>query len=372
LLANSNEGAFIGAGPGASGHREQGTRGYSWASLILIGLCFLLQSSLSAQSGEPWHFAVAGDSRNCGDIVMPGIAASVKENQASFYWHLGDMRWIYFMDEDMSHRKPLPKGRYRAIAWDDVIQHQLSPFSPVDVFVGIGNHETALTSNRSIFVEKFRQWLPEPNSYYHFVKAGVDFIYLDNATSDEFSERQVRWLEERLEQDRSDAGIHTIVVGMHEALPHSIAGGHSMNKSGEGGKRNGILVYKRLLEAKRDGKFVYVLASHSHYYSPDLFKTKYWEQHGGVLDGWIVGTAGARKYALPSHPPAGATNSDYGYLLATVNPPGSPIGTISFEFKRVNEADVPETVRTEYPQSFVDWCFRQNGRSRVAARTGDK
>ena len=340
--------------------------------LIVLALCFLIPISLAAQSGEPWHFAVAGDSRNCGDIVMPGIAASVKENQARFYWHLGDMRWIYFMDEDMSHRNPRPKGRYRAIAWDDVIEHQLGPFNPVEVFVGIGNHEAALTSDRSIFVEKFRKWLPEASSYYHFVKDGVDFIYLDNATSDEFSERQVKWLAARLAQDHSDAGIHTIVVGMHEALPHSIAGGHSMNRSDEGGKRNGILVYKKLLEARRDGKLVYILASHSHYYSPDLFKAKYWAQHGGVLDGWIVGTAGARKYALPKHPPAGATNLDYGYLLATVNPPGSPPGTITFEFKPVTEGDVPETVTEDYPQSFVDWCFTQNGRGRQPAKTHAK
>lgn len=299
---------------------------------------------------------------------MPGIAASVKEEQAKFYWHLGDMRWIYFTDEDISHRIQRPKGRYRVIAWDDFIEQQVLPFSPVDVYLGIGNHETALTSDRSVFVEKFRKWLPEPRTYYHFVKDGVDFIYLDNATSDEFSEQQVGWLEKRLAEDNSDRGIHTIVVGMHEALPHSIAGGHSMDKADASGNRNGILVYKMLLQAKNNGKLIYLLSSHSHYYSPKLFATKYWEKNGGVLDGWIVGTAGAKRYALPKRPPAGATNSEYGYLLATVNPVGSPPGTITFEFKAVTLEDVPQTVRDQYPPSFVDWCFMQNGRSQPRAR----
>jgi len=328
-----------------------------------------LSGCLPAQSNEPWHFAVAGDSRNCGDVVMPAIAASVKDAQANFYWHLGDMRWIYFADEDMTHRNPRFKGNYRAIAWDDFIEHQVLPFDPVNVYLGIGNHEAALTTDRSIFVEKFRKWLPEPLSYYHFVKDDVDFIYLDNATGNEFSEGQLKWLEQRLTQDNSDFGIHAIVVGMHEALPHSIAGGHSMDRADDAGKRNGILVYKRLLDAQKRGKRIYVLCSHSHYYSPELFNTKYWNKHGGVLDGWIVGTSGAKRYTLPKAAPEGATNSKYGYLLATVNPAGTAPGTITFEFKPVTEKDVPVTVRNEYPDTFVDWCFTQNGPSQ---KSGEK
>jgi hypothetical protein len=41
--------------------------------------------------GESWRFVVSGDSRNCGDVVMPGIAAGTKLDDASFYWHLGDL-----------------------------------------------------------------------------------------------------------------------------------------------------------------------------------------------------------------------------------------------------------------------------------------
>jgi len=50
-----------------------------------------------------WRFIVSGDSRNCGDVVMPTIAAqSIERYQPAFYWHLGDLRAIYKIDEDMA------------------------------------------------------------------------------------------------------------------------------------------------------------------------------------------------------------------------------------------------------------------------------
>ena len=45
---------------------------------------------------------------------------------------------------------------------------------------------------------------------------------------------------------------------------------------------------------------VYVLASHSHYYMENIYNTEHWRLHGGVLPGWIVGTAGAVRYPLPA------------------------------------------------------------------------
>jgi hypothetical protein len=47
-----------------------------------------INSSLAAKldaSGEPppvksWYFAVSGDSRECGDVIMPKIAASIAAN----------------------------------------------------------------------------------------------------------------------------------------------------------------------------------------------------------------------------------------------------------------------------------------------------
>src|SRR5882672_2273759 len=50
-----------------------------------------------------WSFVVSGDSRNCGNVVMPAIAAGAEKNGAVFYWHLGDLRAIYTTDEDYQH-----------------------------------------------------------------------------------------------------------------------------------------------------------------------------------------------------------------------------------------------------------------------------
>jgi len=67
---------------------------------VCILFCALLtyQGSLSAQSSDNWSFAVSGDSRNCGDIVMPGIAEGVRADKAEFYGHLGDYRANYDFD----------------------------------------------------------------------------------------------------------------------------------------------------------------------------------------------------------------------------------------------------------------------------------
>lgn len=51
--------------------------------------------------GADWKFAFSGDSRNCGDVVMPAIAQAVRAGHPQFYWHLGDFRAIYQVDEDM-------------------------------------------------------------------------------------------------------------------------------------------------------------------------------------------------------------------------------------------------------------------------------
>ena len=91
-------------------------------------IVFLLASSASAQT---WRFAVAGDSRNCGDVVMPAIAAGVKADNAAFYWHLGDFRAIFRVDEDMEHavKTPYTVSNYLSAAWPDFIRYQIGPFS---------------------------------------------------------------------------------------------------------------------------------------------------------------------------------------------------------------------------------------------------
>ena len=78
------------------------------AANVIIILVALVPAAAHGQSsgtntdngagGKVWWFAVSGDSRNCGDVVMPAIAKQVREDGASFYWHLGDFRAIYDFD----------------------------------------------------------------------------------------------------------------------------------------------------------------------------------------------------------------------------------------------------------------------------------
>jgi hypothetical protein len=116
-------------------------------------------------------------------------------------------------------------------------------------------------------------------------------------------------------------------------------------------------VYADLLRARDSGrKRVYVLSSHQHFFMADVYGSQYLREHGGVLPGWVVGTAGAQRYNLPNPSPPVAMTNVYGSLLATVKPGGE----IVFEFKKVNEADIPSGVTRRYGQAFVHWCFANN------------
>jgi hypothetical protein len=339
---------------------------------------------------ELWRFAVSGDSRNCGDVVMPAIAQGVHADRALFYWHLGDVRDTYDFDEDIvkattRSEDNLTISNYvgdvtgtKIGEWEDVKQNQVAHFGAVPFFLGIGNHETIFPQSRERFTQYFAEFLdrpelknqrlkdlglhrnqdPGPRTYYHWNLNNVDFIYLDNASKEQFSPEQVKWFEDVLsEDDRPE--ITTIVVAMHAALPNSIAKGHSMNQWPDG-ERSGAQIYRDLLKRKNAGKKVYVLASHSHFFMDGIFNTKYWKSHGGVLDGWIVGTAGAVRYRLPGDADrANAARTDvYGYLLGTVNNDGS----IDFNFHQISEKDVPASVSDRYPPDFVRWCFVENKR----------
>src|SRR6516225_5427470 len=134
-----------------------------------LALCLLLcaLSSASAQETGPlWTFAVSGDSRNCGDFVMPAIAARVKAQKDAFYWHLGDFRWMSSEDEDMAAMQtpgvPMSKPEYQQRAWDDFLANQIAAFDPVPVFLGRGNHETVPPMTREGYVKKFSDLLDRP------------------------------------------------------------------------------------------------------------------------------------------------------------------------------------------------------------------
>jgi hypothetical protein len=365
------------------------------------GLCLCAVGGRAAEPAEGgWQFAVAGDSRNCGDVVMPAIARNVAaQRDVAFYWHLGDFRLMgssdkpaEAIDEDMQaeYGATLTVEDYRQIAWGDFIANQVAPFGRLPVFLGIGNHELyksvdkALTAQQNVaksradFMAQFAYWLDRPQlrrsrtgdgagsgpkTYYHWAHRQVDFIYLDNADDEGFDATQAKWLSGVLEKDKSNDEIRSIVVGMHRALPNSWACGHSMN--GDKGQENaagiasGRKAYKQLATWRRDtGKAVYVLASHSHFVMKDIFRTPYWSKRDAVLPGWIVGTAGAKRYSLPEALPPDVLGKTYvyGYLLATV----AADGTIGFEFEDVKQSDVPGEVVTRYGTDFVDFCFMAN------------
>jgi hypothetical protein len=340
-------------------------------------------TSISAADAKSWTFAVSGDSRNCGDVVMPAIAAGAERSGAAFYWHLGDFRKIFGADEDIAHEPerrggPLTLPEYEALAWDDFISSQLNAFGGMPVYLARGNHDTARGRTDAQYLSKFGHWLDQPklraqrllddpndsnpHIYYHWIQNAVDFITLDNAMDHNFNSEQLAWFEARLRADSADSGVRTIVVGMHEALPESISRSHSMNESGAG-TESGELVYADLLKARDDAhKHVYVLASHSHYFMDGIFNTNYWRRHGGVLPGWIVGTAGAVRYPLPSHAGSAraAKTNVYGFLAGTVNPDGQ----IQFKFHELKESDVPGDVVQRFTPDFVHWCFAENSEAK--------
>jgi hypothetical protein len=231
------------------------------------------------------------------------------------------------------------------------------------------------------FVGKFSKWLDgSKTAYYHWKSHEVDFISMDNSGNAGFEDGQLAWLEQRLEQDRSDPAVKSVVVGMHRALPNSLACGHSMNgdrsasdadnlKSLQSGRR----AYQDLWEFQNSTpKHVYVLASHSHFYMQDIFNTTYWQHHaetgGNIpnnarqdklthLEGWLIGTAGAKRYRLPDQlpPDTKAITYAYGYLLGDVHKDGS----IEFRFEQVVADDVPRDVSDKYGD-LVDYCFLAN------------
>ena len=89
-------------------------------------LAWLVLAAAGALAQEPrassaWTFAVSGDSRNCGDVVMPAIAKKALERTAAFYWHLGDLRAIYKADEDMLRRRDSKLSRFSLKAFHDAV-----------------------------------------------------------------------------------------------------------------------------------------------------------------------------------------------------------------------------------------------------------
>ncbi len=313
---------------------------------------------------------------------MPAIAAKVKAEKDAFYWHLGDFRWMTSADQDMVAIEPdvakLSKSDYQQRAWDDFLTHQMAAFGSFPVFLGRGNHETVAPMTRDGYIAKFASFLNRPEivaerkadgdasaplePWYHWTENGVDFITLDNSSHDEFSAAELKWLRGVLDRDLNPhSGIHTIVAGMHEALPHSTSSNHAMD-DWDLGLHTGELVYTWFFDAQSAGKHVYIIASHSHYYSPNIFDTSYWKQYTArVVPGWIIGTAGAHRYKLS--PDAGkASQTDvYGFMQGTVHADG----TIDFDFEhhKLSEDDLKQARWPNAPLDAIHECYIHNSDS---------
>ncbi len=350
-------------------------------TLILLTLLFSFNASAQLQ------FAVAGDSRNCGDVVMPAIAQSVRNTNAQFYWHLGDFRWLLNIDQDMLGANEVKNAQrpadqqmtlsirdYNRNAWPDFIASQVNPFGTLPVYLGVGNHELYEPKTRNDWITQFGDWLTKPNivaqrladdpndhvlrTYYHWIQNGVDFINTDNAEYT-YDSAQLRWLKDRFEYDKTHPEITAVVIGGHGALPHSLSCDHSMNETANG-ERSGVTVYKQLLELMKAGKKVYSFASHSHFKLENVYDTEYWRANGGVVPGWIAGTAGATRYRLPDTtagmPVSRAQTDVYGYYLVTIAADGSATA----EFHEVKRAHVPAQVEATFGKKTVDACFAGN------------
>jgi hypothetical protein len=353
--------------------------------LLTIFAALCVAAAAQDAPAPVWQFAVSGDSRNCGDVVMPAIAASVLKSPAKFYWHLGDFRAIYDFDEDMAPPASLHLTyphlniiSYLKNAWPDFIEHQLQPFKSLEIYLAPGNHETIFPQTHQLYLDQFEKYLNSPRlrgqrdndhdtgsfrSYYHWMMNGsIDFISLDNASGNAFDAEQMAWIRARLAEDRKSSAVSTIVVGMHEALPGSKGMSHSMCDA-PAGIQSGREVYNLLWDLRAAGKKIYLLASHSHYVMDDVYNTAYWKDH--VLPGWIVGTAGAVRFRLPPGQAGSsiARTDVYGYILATVLSDRS----IRFEFHEIGLEDLRLANAGKTPDALVQWCYFENKEQTIPA-----
>lgn len=319
---------------------------------------------------------------------MPGIAQRVRKDHSQFYWHLGDFRATYDFDEDIFaapeyRSKHLSIAEYQRVEWRDFIAQQIEPFDDTQVFLAIGNHELVPPKTRADYIQQFADWLDSPalrtqrltddrhdhqlHTYYHWIQSGVDFVSLDNASKDQFDDEQLAWIERTLTFDETNTDVRSVVVGMHDALPDSISAGHSMNESAQM-EKSGRRVYRELLAFRsKTKKHVYVLASHAHLLVEDAYHDSCHPCPTDVLPGWIVGTAGAVRYRLPSNVSGAkqARTDVYGYLLATVQADGE----IAFQFKEVKVDDIPAQI-TDLREQASAGLFRGEQVILCSSRTG--
>ena len=123
------------------------------------------------------------------------------------------------------------------------------------------------------------------------------------------------------------------------------------------GEQTGDLVYTWFYDAQAAGKHVYLIASHSHYYSPNIFNTAYWKQHSSqVVPGFIIGTAGAHRYQLPKTAEKSARTHIYGFVQGVVQSDG----VIDFTLRELSEDDLNKSRWANAPLDAIHECFVNN------------
>ncbi len=88
-----------------------------------------------------------------------------------------------------------------------------------------------------------------------------------------------------------------------------------------------------------------------------MYDTPYWRQHTSkVVPGWIIGSAGALRYALPKTAHPGAKTHIYGFMQGVVHGDGA----IDCTLHELSEEDL---IRARWPNAPLDAiheCFLHN------------
>ena len=206
-------------------------------------------------AGTPsWRFAVSGDSRNCGDVVMPAIAAGVKQIRRRVllaprrFAPISAMRTKTFASSPSISPRPLTKTEYPGIAWDDFTQNQMAAFGDTPFYLGIGNHDTVAPEDHAAFVARFSEQLDLPNLRAQRLKddpsdlAAEDVLPLDRArrglssiwttrTETSSSADQVAWLEKTLNRDLPILRFARLWWACTRRFPESLSSNHAMDDS---------------------------------------------------------------------------------------------------------------------------------------------
>ncbi len=359
---------------------------HPWLGVAVL-VALLAQGAAAAAPAEPraarWSFTVAGSSSDCGDLVMPAIAAAARRTQARFHWHLGESRNGTTPDRDflMERRYQTTatapnRGDYQHLAIGDAIEHQFLPFGDLPLYIGLGGRDDLRPMSRLEYRVALRERLDRPElaaqratdgdeavaatqlapTYFHWRYGGVDFINLDNATNYSFDAVQLKWFDAVLARAIADPSVRTLVVGMYASLPHGVAAARSMCAS-PAGLRSGAHVYAALVAARAAGKEVHVLSAHAHSYLAQVYDTDYWRApgHGGVvLPGYNVGTAGAQREALPADTPLDDSSiaGSYGYLRGTVD----AAGHVEFRFEPLSAGDLARARGRDFMDAVGEFC----------------